>query len=86
MPIYDYKCKDCNNHFEKMIPMSQHGAVQTCPLCSGESERAVGAYAPNIGDPVRLGLKKPSDGFRDLLRNIDAKTPGSILKNNSSYI
>lgn len=86
MPIYDYKCKDCNHHFDKMVSMSNHKKEQLCPICSGISERTVGAYAPSIGDPIRLGLKKPSDGFRDLLRNIDAKTPGSILKNNSSYI
>lgn len=26
--------------------------------------------APFIGDPVRQGLQKPSDGFRDILRNV----------------
>lgn len=26
--------------------------------------------APPIGDPIRLGLKKPDAGFRDVLKNI----------------
>ena len=26
--------------------------------------------APSIGDPIRLGLKKPDDGFRDVLKNV----------------
>jgi hypothetical protein len=25
---------------------------------------------PGIGDPVRLGKRKPDDGFRDVLRNV----------------
>ena len=29
--------------------------------------------SPALGDPTRLGLKKPSDGFRDILRNIKKK-------------
>ena len=26
--------------------------------------------APALGDPHRLGLKKPDDGFRDVLKNV----------------
>ena len=26
--------------------------------------------APMIGDPTRLGLRKPDDGFRDVLKNV----------------
>lgn len=26
--------------------------------------------APSIGDSYRLGLKKPDDGFRDVLKNV----------------
>lgn len=26
--------------------------------------------APSLGDPIRLGLKKPDDGFRDRLKEI----------------
>jgi hypothetical protein len=25
---------------------------------------------PSFGDPVRLGLRKPDDGFRDVLRTV----------------
>lgn len=32
--------------------------------------------APGIGDPVRLGLKKPDQGFRDVLKN---------MKSNKAY-
>lgn len=26
--------------------------------------------APSIGDSIRLGIRKPDDGFRDVLRNV----------------
>ncbi len=32
--------------------------------------------APYIGDMVRQGMKKPSDGFRDILRTIKKKHKG----------
>jgi hypothetical protein len=25
---------------------------------------------PGFGDPVRLGIRKPDDGFRDVLKNV----------------
>jgi hypothetical protein len=34
---------------------------------------------PTMADPVRMGHIKPSEGFRDLLRNIKARNPGSVL-------
>ena len=36
--------------------------------------------APSIGDAHRLGLKKPDDGFRDVLRNVKEHHPGSRKK------
>jgi hypothetical protein len=35
--------------------------------------------APLIGDPHRLGRKKPSDNFRENLRRIKKKNPGSNM-------
>ncbi len=32
--------------------------------------KTVITQAPPIGDPIRLGLKKPDAGFRDVLKNI----------------
>lgn len=85
MPVYDYKCPNCNTQFEKNVKMSDYQSDQPCPECSTASSRFV-VGAPSLGDPVRLGLKKPDQGFRDILRSIDARTAGSTLKNNSSYI
>ena len=38
---------------------------------------------PSIGDPVRLGIRKIDNGFREVLNRIAEKTPGcSKLKDN----
>ena len=85
MPIYDYKCPACDHVFEKTVKMANYLELQDCPECNTKSERTV-VGAPGLGDPMRLGLQKPSDGFKDVLRRIHERTPGSQLKNNSSYI
>lgn len=85
MPIYDYKCPSCEHEFEKNVKMANYQDPQDCPECKTPSGRTVKG-APGIGDPIRLGLQKPDNGFRDVLRRIHERTPGSQLKNNSSYI
>ncbi len=38
MPIYEYRCKDCDHVFEEWQKnFEEH--VETCPLCGGESPR-----------------------------------------------
>ncbi|MDR3503004.1 MAG: hypothetical protein P4L79_10535 [Legionella sp.] len=34
---------------------------------------------PAIGDPHQLGLIKPNEGFRDILRNMKHKHQGSTI-------
>jgi putative FmdB family regulatory protein len=85
MPIYDYKCPECDSEFEKNVKMVNYQDPQDCPHCSTPSMRFVKG-APGIGDPMRLGIMKPPEAFRDVLRNIHDRTPGSQLKSNSSYI
>ncbi len=35
MPIYEYKCEDCGNEFEKLVSMSAETNPQ-CPKCKSE--------------------------------------------------
>jgi len=35
--------------------------------------------APNLIDPVRLGVRKTDNGFKEVLQKIHEKTPGSQL-------
>lgn len=38
--------------------------------------------APLLADPTRVGLKKPEDGFRDLLKEIKKKNSKGLSKSN----
>jgi len=38
MPIYEYKCKDCGEHFEKRQSVSEE-PLKTCEKCGGSLEK-----------------------------------------------
>ena len=38
MPIYEYKCKDCGNHFEKRQSVSDE-PLKVCENCQGQLEK-----------------------------------------------
>ena len=62
MPIYEYKCEDCGNRFEKLVRRSAETAGLECPSCgkqhlkqelsvfaahaNGASKRAEGPACP----------------------------------------
>lgn len=33
MPIYEYVCKDCKDHFEELLPSANSKAIVKCPKC-----------------------------------------------------
>jgi putative FmdB family regulatory protein len=48
MPIYEYQCRACRHHFERLVrPVSTSvGDVPTCPSCSGHDvERLLSGFA-----------------------------------------
>ncbi len=42
MPLYEYRCRKCGRHFEK-IQKFQDPPVPKCPECGGATERLVSA-------------------------------------------
>lgn len=40
MPIYEYKCLECNSYFEKMQKVSDE-PLKTCEKCGGELEKQI---------------------------------------------
>jgi putative FmdB family regulatory protein len=44
LPLYEYKCKKCAHHFDK-IEKYTASAVKTCPKCGGKAERQLAAPA-----------------------------------------
>jgi putative FmdB family regulatory protein len=44
MPTYAYRCEKCGEHFERVEPMSEHGAQKPqCPKCGSEQTQAIAA-------------------------------------------
>ncbi|GAB4456106.1 MAG: zinc ribbon domain-containing protein [Armatimonadaceae bacterium] len=51
MPIYEYRCKKCENRFEKMRPMSQAHHPAICPECqSDQTMRLLSLFASQNGE------------------------------------
>lgn len=82
--MHNFYCPHCDTIFEKMVRRSEQDDMVECPECHvQESSRA--PSAPLFGDAGRMfAQKNVPQGFKDLLRNIDKKCPGSRLKETSS--
>jgi len=73
MPTYSFRDKETQETFDKLMSYSDKLVF----LEENPHLEPIITSAPGIGDPVRLGLKKPSDSFRDVLKNIKSHHPGS---------
>lgn len=82
MPLYNYQCKHCSHEFEKVLKIADMHlpSSEPCPKCGVEGQviKTISG-APNLGDPVRLGLRKPDQGFKEVMQKIHANNPGSNL-------
>ena len=75
IPTYCFRNKSTGEVTEKLMSYSsRQGYLEQNP----DLEVIVGG-APALGDPVRLGLKKPDAGFRDVLKNIKSKHRGATI-------
>lgn len=46
MPLYEYRCQDCQTAFELLRPFSRADEPAACPNCAGEhSQRAISRCA-----------------------------------------
>lgn len=76
MPTYDFKnlnTDEIETHIMKMSELDEF--KQNNP----HLERYM-STAPGISDPIRLGLRRPSSGFRELLGRIKNNNRGSNIK------
>lgn len=66
MPIYEYRCTDCDQHFQKFQSMSAGSDGVRCPNCDGtEVERQLSAFSStqSTGDSGRpAGCTPPAGG------------------------
>lgn len=80
MPLYDYQCKQCSNVITRNVRIADmHVPTETpCSECGGQLEKVL-LSAPTIGDGVRLGVRRPDSGMKEVLQKIHERTPGSKL-------
>lgn len=70
MPKYTFLNTDNGELLELTMTISDRDEfVQTHPNMVQQINKM------NIGDPMRLGVTKPSEGWRDILRNIKSHHP-----------
>ncbi len=76
MPYYDYECVECDNKFEEKHSIDERNkpTEKPCSSCGGEVKMTV-AF-PGLADPIRLGLRKPDDGFKDMMKRMKRNVPG----------
>lgn len=66
MPFYTFRDETTQQIIEKSMRISE---LDEFKLQNPNLTKLI-VGAPSIGDPVRLGRKKPDAGFRDVLKNV----------------
>ena len=78
MPVYEYQCRECTVVFERKLPMAENNLpeLDPCPECNTtECVEQIITSAPAIGDPIRLGIKRPDAGWGETLSKIKQAHP-----------
>ena len=74
MPAYTFQNKNTGEIVEIVMKISE---LDEFKLNNPNLERCyTSGSAPSIGDPVRLGLRKPDAGFKEVLQKVADRTPG----------
>ena len=79
MPTYTFQNKDTGELFDKIM---SYNSRQEYLKENPNLEVIMGA--PAMGDPVRLGVRKPDDGFREVMSKIHAANYKSNLSDKLS--
>lgn len=66
MPLYSMKNIETHEEFEVNMKYSELGQY----LIDNPHLQQVFTKFPALGDSVRMGVRKPDDGFRDALREV----------------
>ena len=75
MPTYTFYDTTTRKEWTEMLTIAEMEKL----LADRPHIQWVPAGAPPILDSVRLGIKRPDSGFRDILKQIKKKNPGSTV-------
>lgn len=81
MPTYKFRNKKTGETFEKFMSISARELF----LLENQDVETMISGAPMMMDPVRAGVKTVDSGFKEVLRQIHDRTPGSKLKSNNAF-
>ena len=85
MPLYDYQCQSCGIVFEEQMLIADRKAPteKPCFQCGyGEIDLLISAVS--IGDPVRLGVTKPSVEFNEVMQKVKTVHPLAQFQRDTS--
>lgn len=68
MPTYDFRHRETGETVEMRMKISEK---EEWLVAHPEYEYVI-LGAPSLGDPIRLGIKKPDNGFREVLAKAKA--------------
>jgi putative FmdB family regulatory protein len=82
MPTYDYICSSCQHKFEEILKIAEKEIPNQspCPNCKKVNCIETVMGAPPIGDPIRLGRKKPSSTYLEKMKIIKKNHPGGSYR------
>lgn len=59
MPLYSFRCGDCDHRFDELVPYQERSAVR-CPLCGGPAQPVLAGFAVQAGAAPGGGALRPS--------------------------
>ena len=79
MPLYDFKNTQTGEEFEKFMSIaSKEEYLKENPHIIS----VIGSNGQAIQDPVRAGIRKHDNGFKEVLQKVHSRAPGSVLNKN----
>lgn len=75
MPVYSIMNKDTEEVFEINIKYTDLENY----LSENNHLKQVFTRFPGTGDPTRLGIRKPDDGFRDVLKTVKSHHRKNVI-------
>jgi len=68
MPIYEFKCKECNALFERLLPIGAKN--QDCPICGKECSKIVSIPAPPVVKDTTPYADNPTSSPKEIDKRV----------------
>lgn len=75
MPIYSVMDTNTEEVFEVNMKFTELEKY----LSENSHIKQIFTKFPALGDPMRLGIRKPEDGFRDVLKNVSSYHKKNVI-------